>query len=243
MTIHVSSPAGLRGPLALGVIASALLWLASGAVSAGDIQPAADIARAASAEALRLSAGAAAVTVREARVDPRLRLPRCADPLMARASPGNRAGGRLTVEVRCQEPAWHVYVPVTLSARAQVVVAARPLPAHTSLATGDVILAERDLHGLPSGYFRRIEDLRGLEVTRALGAGEVVSPAQVRAGALVRRGQEVILVAQTDTVAVRMKGEVLADGGLNQRVRVRNLSSGREVEGVVRSADLVEVPL
>ncbi len=228
--------------LARRLAGAAGLLFAALAAAAGT-QPAADIASAARSEALRLSAAATSrVEVQEVRVDPRLRLPRCERPLAARPSAGTRTGGRLTVEVLCAAPAWRVFVPVTLSARGPVAVAARPLAARHTLAAGDVVLTERDLHATGSAYFQRVEDVLGLEVTRALGAGEVLSTSSVRAGSLVRRGQSVTLLAQNDSVSVQMKGEVLANGGLNQRVRVRNLSSGREVEGVVRSADLVEVP-
>lgn len=229
----------LLGPILAGLAAVAL----AGAARAAD-HPVEDIAAAAGAEALRLASPAArGLKVEEARVDPRLRLARCSRPLAAKAAPGGRAGGRTTIEVSCAAPAWRVFVPVTVAARLPVVVAARPLPVGRPLAAEDLALVERDVHALPRGYFTRPEDVIGLEVGRALGAGEALTPAVTRAGTVVRRGQEVILLARTDGIAVRMRGEALADGGLGQRVRVRNLSSAREVEGVVRSAGVVEVPM
>ena len=214
------------------------------AAAGSGVQPVADIATAAGREALRLAQGdASGIRVEEARVDPRLRLERCSGPLAARAAQGARAGGRMTIEVSCRAPRWRVFVPVTLTARLPVAVAARPLAARTALSATDLRMAERDLHSLPQGYFTALEDAVGLELTRALGAGETLTPGAVRHGSLVRRGQQVILLARGEGISVRMKGEALADGGLNQRVRVRNLSSGREIEGVVRSADVVEVAL
>jgi len=220
------------------------LALAWSALAVAGIHPVEDIAAAAGQEALRLARGeATGVQVEEARVDPRLRLARCSEPLATRPAQGARAGGRMTIEVSCADPRWRIYVPVTLSARVPVAVAARPLPARTALAASDLRLAERDLHALPQGYFTRLEDAAGLELTRALGAGETLTPGAVRAGSLVRRGQAVTLLARSDALTVRMQGEALSDGGLNQRIRVRNLSSGREIEGVVVSADVVEVAL
>jgi flagella basal body P-ring formation protein FlgA len=229
-------------PLARPWLAAALAALAAFAAQAAGVEPIAGIAAAASQEALRVAQGSG-VQVSEARVDPRLRVARCTAPLIAAAAPGSRAGGRLTVEVGCDAPRWRVYVPVSLTANMPIAVAARPLPARATLAPGDLRLAERDVHKLPGGYFARLEDAYGMELTRALGAGEPLEPRAARAGSLVRRGQEVTLLARGDGITVRMKGEALANGGRNQRIRVRNLSSGREVEGVVRSADLVEVAM
>jgi flagella basal body P-ring formation protein FlgA len=42
---------------------------------------------------------------------------------------------------------------------------------------------------------------------------------------------------------IRMAGEALGAAALGQRVRVKNLSSDRVVEGVVRSDQVVEVLL
>ncbi|MCU0976195.1 MAG: flagellar basal body P-ring formation protein FlgA [Steroidobacteraceae bacterium] len=226
------------------VIAGLAVALAlPGAALAAD-HPVEEIKAAAGAEALRLADPAArGLKVGEARVDPRLRLARCSRPLAAKAAPGSRAGGRATIEVSCPSPAWRVFVPVSIAAQVPVVVAARPLPLGVALAAEDLVLAERDLHALPRGYYTRIEDAVGLEVGRAIGAGEALTPAVARAGTVVRRGQQVILLARADGISVRMKGEALADGGVGHRVRVRNLSSAREVEGIVRSAGVVEVPM
>jgi flagella basal body P-ring formation protein FlgA len=44
-------------------------------------------------------------------------------------------------------------------------------------------------------------------------------------------------------MSVRMAGRALTDGLLNQRVKVENLSSGKIVEGIARSEQMVEVIL
>jgi flagella basal body P-ring formation protein FlgA len=48
-------------------------------------------------------------------------------------------------------------------------------------------------------------------------------------------------VADAGGVSVRMPGRVLTDGLVNQRVRVENLSSGKIVEGIARSEQVVEI--
>ncbi len=241
--MSIANEFGMSGPARI-VLACLLAAAAAGPAlgSAGAMHPVAAIAEAARAEARRLAPpDTAGLKVEDVRVDERLRLARCMAPLAARPAPGSRVGGRVTIEVECAQPAWRVFVPVTLAVRLPVVVAARPLPAGQSIAAADLRLVERDVHALTRGYYTRIEDAVGLSVARALGAGEAVTPAVVRSGTLVRRGQKVILLAQAGGLAVRMGGEALSDAGIRQRIRVRNLSSGREVEGVVRSAELVEV--
>jgi flagella basal body P-ring formation protein FlgA len=57
----------------------------------------------------------------------------------------------------------------------------------------------------------------------------------------VQRGQAVTLMADTDGMQVRMAGRALTDGLVNQRVKVQNLSSGKIVEGIARSEQVVEI--
>jgi flagellar basal body P-ring formation protein FlgA len=53
----------------------------------------------------------------------------------------------------------------------------------------------------------------------------------------------VTLIADAGGISVRMAGRVLSDGLMNQRVRVQNLSSGKIVEGIARSEQIVEIIL
>ena len=58
---------------------------------------------------------------------------------------------------------------------------------------------------------------------------------------VVQRGQTVTLIATNGGFSVRMAGRALSDGMINQRVRVENLSSGKVVEGIARSEQVVEI--
>jgi flagella basal body P-ring formation protein FlgA len=49
------------------------------------------------------------------------------------------------------------------------------------------------------------------------------------------------LLADLGGMSVRMAGRALSDGLMNQRVRVQNLSSGKIVEGIARSEQIVEI--
>jgi flagella basal body P-ring formation protein FlgA len=44
-------------------------------------------------------------------------------------------------------------------------------------------------------------------------------------------------------MSIRMAGRAMSDGLINQRVKVQNLSSGKVVEGIARSEQVVEIIL
>ena len=122
-----------------------------------------------------------------------------------------------------------------------VVVTLRPLGRGEAVTADAVTVVTRELDSLPSGYFRSPAEVEGRIAQRTLGAGEVLLPTTVRPPAVVHRGQSVTVVARSGGFAVKTAGIALADAGIAERVRVRNASTGRLVEGIVRSGDTVEV--
>jgi flagella basal body P-ring formation protein FlgA len=175
--------------------------------------------------------------------DPRLRLPACSAPLRGGVAPGMRSATRLAVEVSCAEPVWRHYVQVQVRTQEDVVVAVRPIPRGQSIGAADLEVVRRDVGMLTAGHFRAANAVVGRVAQRPIGAGEVVVPAVAKSPPVVRRGQQVTLLASAAGLQVRVEAVALADAGVADRVRVRNLATGRQVEGVVRSAETVEVAL
>ena len=97
-----------------------------------------------------------------------------------------------------------------------------------------------------AGRARFADEVRGFvgqEATRRLIPGQVLTTAHVAPPELVKRGQEVTLYAARPGLSVRMKGEALEDGAEGERIRVRNRSSKRIVEGYVEPSGAVRVAL
>jgi flagella basal body P-ring formation protein FlgA len=74
-------------------------------------------------------------------------------------------------------------------------------------------------------------------------AGMVLTPALLKPQLLIKRGEKVTILADTGAVQVRMEGKALMDGARGQVIRVRNLSSKREVEAAVVAPGIVQVRL
>ena len=58
---------------------------------------------------------------------------------------------------------------------------------------------------------------------------------------LVKRGEQVTLIAITSGITVRMMGKALNDAIAGQQVRVRNNNSRRIVEGTAITRGIVEI--
>lgn len=184
--------------------------------------------------------GRAEVTVGS--LDSRLQLTACDRPLTTFDSPNGLNGGRGVVGVRCEggRP-WQLYVPVHIALMERVVVSRRPLVSGQGVKPDDLMLSEVDTSALHKAYFTRIEDVVGLRSKRAIGSGTTLHAGLLERAKLVKRGAQVEIVAETDGLFVRMRGKALADGGQGDRVRVKNLNSGRVVTGTVEGSGLVHV--
>ena len=233
----------LAAGLLLGLLAS------PAAVLARDFQPLQDIRQAVQAfvESQPPPAGGT-LQVTVGRLDPRLRLPHCREPLQAFLPPGGRLRGGTTVGVRCPESGadakpWTVYVPARIGVRGRVLVTRHPLPRGSRITASDLEYREFDLTTLRRGYFTDQERLVGKILRQALPAGKVVSPEILDRPKLVRRGQEVTILATSGGFEVRMKGQAMMDGASGEIIKVRNLSSRRIVEGEIIAAGTIKVPL
>jgi flagella basal body P-ring formation protein FlgA len=190
----------------------------------------------------RVNAARSGTSVHSTPLDSRLRLARCDQPLQAFLRSGTRIGARTTVGVRCDGASpWTVYVPVDLVTSKAVLTPKRSLPKGHVLSAADLKMDERDVSRMLGGYFSDPDRLVGQRLTQSIPAGRVITPSMVAATAVIRRGQSVTLVVRDAGLSISMKGKALADGALDQRIRVENSHSGRVVEGIVRSAEHVEV--
>jgi flagellar basal body P-ring formation protein FlgA len=177
-------------------------------------------------------------------IEEHVRLQRCPDPVKPVVSPGQHMRDRILVELRCTGlPPWHIYVPVRVVGTTQVTLAARAIVPGSVLTQEDVRSEQRDIPGLPPGYLDDPSVAIGLTASRPISSGAVITNQLLVGSKAVQRGQSVTLVADAGSMSVRMAGRALSDGLINQRVKVENLSSGKIVEGIARSQQVVEIIL
>ncbi len=232
-------------PIARFLLAACLAG-AAGTASAGAIQAPGTIRAAAGAFLRAQHPGVehSDLQVRVTALDPRLRLPHCSEPLRTFLAPGSRTLGNTTVGVRCRAPRpWTIYVPARVSIYRKVLVAARPLPRGTRLSAADVRMTRKDVDNLAYGYLSDPTAVQGKLLRRLVPAGMALDPEMLESPPLVKRGQQVVLLAEIGGLQVRMTGLALATGAAGDSIKVRNLSSRRVVEGVIVRTGVVRVPL
>jgi flagellar basal body P-ring formation protein FlgA len=175
-------------------------------------------------------------------IEPGLELARCREPVKAALASTHHMQDRATIELRCQSAKpWHLYVQVRIIGTSSVVVAAHAIVVGSVLKATDLRVEQHDISELPPGFLDDPAIAMGLTANRPISGGAFLTNQQLVAAKAVQRGQSVTLIADLGGMSVRMAGKALSDGLINQRVRVQNISSGKIVEGIARSEQVVEI--
>jgi len=177
-------------------------------------------------------------------IDQQLRLSRCAKVPEVFFSNSDRKIGHTSVGVRCNgEKAWTIYVPVRVGVFARVTVVSRALPRGHVIASGDIRKEYKDLASLVDGYLKNPQDAVGKSLSQSMTLGAVVTPLIIQPARSVRRGDRVTILASRKGVEVRMAGVALADGVPGARIKVRNITNSKIVQGVVTKHGEVQVKI
>ncbi len=192
----------------------------------------------------RYPAGEEEIEIVVGTLDPRLRLAQCNQPLTAFLPNGERNGGRTTVGVRCSsDKPWTLYIGAEVRRYAEILVARHTLARGEPIRADDLELTRTETSRLGRAYYQEQAEAIGLVAKRTIRQGAVLSPRNLSQPRLVRRGDQVVIVASHDGYEVRVRGEAMEDGTRGERISVRNSASKRVVEGTVTASGVVKINL
>ncbi|MBA1230755.1 flagellar basal body P-ring formation protein FlgA [Pseudomonas viridiflava] len=176
-------------------------------------------------------------------LDPRLRMGSCDKDLTATLE-SPRPVGRVTVKVRCEGSSpWTVFVPAQVQLFRNVVTVMRPLKRDAFVTEEDVAMRERDVSSVGMGFLSSLDQAVGQKVVRPMVIDQVVTPVALEQPRMVHKGDQVVIIARTGSLAVRMPGEAMSDGSFNEQIRVKNLNSNRVIKASVTGPGQVEVAM
>ncbi|MEN8689751.1 MAG: flagellar basal body P-ring formation chaperone FlgA [Desulfobacterales bacterium] len=114
-----------------------------------------------------------------------------------------------------------------VEALAPVVVAARPIGRLKPISTDDLKMEKMNLAELPTGVMTDADDIIGKRARRNIHAGDILRPDLIEMPPLVKRGDMVVIVAESEGIKVTATGEVKSDGLRGEQVKVVNLDSNK----------------
>ncbi|MBD3246380.1 MAG: flagellar basal body P-ring formation protein FlgA [Candidatus Omnitrophica bacterium] len=134
-----------------------------------------------------------------------------------------------------------LYVALDVDTKANAFVTTSWVRRGGTFSPGNLTPVETTASDLPPDHVKTLEQLKGKVAKVALPKGRVLSHRHIEEPAIVDRGAIVDLVVDAAGLQIETKGKVLSDGKRGERVKVRNLRSGKIVYGQVRNATTVTV--
>lgn len=174
-------------------------------------------------------------------VDRRIKLSKC-DSLNFKIASGSRLLGKTSVRVVCDAPkAWSFYIATTISRYDEIMALNGSFSRGHVLKESDIYTTRKDLSKLPFGYITDSKDAIGKQLKRHMQVGRVLTPSHLTNPVVIKRGEIVALQRKSSGFMVSMKGQAMMDGAIGDRIRVKNTSSKRIIEGQVERAGLVVI--
>lgn len=150
-----------------------------------------------------------------------------------------RGIGRMRFVVVCPSlQGWRYEFLVRAKVSAKVAVAANDLTAGKTLSPLDLLQVRHDITLIPD-TFGNLNEVDGMAARRTIRTGEILRQNMLAAPQLVKRGDQVRIVARHENIEVTMTGEALDNGVRGAQIRVKN-SSGTVIRARVTEAGTVE---
>lgn len=134
-----------------------------------------------------------------------------------------------------------VWATATVEVLAEVVITKKPLGRHKPITEDDIELLKMDLAKLPSGVITDPEAVLGKRTKRAIGAKTVLRADQVELPPLVKRGDVVVIIAESSGLKITAMGQVKKKGRLGESIPVMNYDSKKILYGRVLDSSTVKV--
>jgi len=134
-----------------------------------------------------------------------------------------------------------VWATVTIEVLAEVVVTKKPLGRHKPITEDDIMLLKVDLAKVPSDVITDPEAVLGKRTRRAIGSKTVLRANLVEFPPLVRRGDVVVIVAETQGIKITALGQVKKKGALGDRIPVINFESKKVLYARVVDSNTVKI--
>ena len=134
-----------------------------------------------------------------------------------------------------------VWATATIEILGPVVVTRRPLGRHKPIAEDDIELQTMDLSDLPDGVVADPEAVLGKRTRRAIGAQTPLRADLIELPPLVKRGDLVVIIAETNGLKITTLGQVKKRGRLGERIPVVNMDSKKILYARVIDSKTVKV--
>lgn len=173
--------------------------------------------------------------------EPRTPLPQCEKAPKVSLQNRDRAWGKIFLSLQCDEGRpWVRPVSVSVAVKGRYLVANQALRKGQALSAADFQWAEGDLTKLGDSLLEDPEQIKNMELARALQPGTPLRLNDLKPIAVIKSGDQVRVTLLGKGFAIDTTGQAMSDAAMGGSVKVR-ISDGKIVQGAAVSQGAVEV--
>jgi flagella basal body P-ring formation protein FlgA len=135
----------------------------------------------------------------------------------------------------------NVHVPFRVFIKRKLFVLKAAGKKDEAVRKGDVIIKETYMNGKGEGHPASLEDVAGKILKRDVPANTVITYQMLEEPVAIQRGEVVNIVVESKNLLVLVKGKTIDKGKVGDTVRVKNISSGKEILGRVTAHNTVAI--
>ena len=139
------------------------------------------------------------------------------------------------------KPIIKVPMSATVAVKLRFLKAAKKIVRGQVIGPNDIVVVHKMANTLNRRYLRDPKDAVGKEVVRTVFRGQFLTKSMIRNVPLVKKGQQIRILAENDHVRVTTLGRALQDGQSGDKVKVINVTSGKEILATVKGPGIVVV--
>ena len=184
------------------------------------------------------------VRIKEIRVAENVRLPGGRISYKVTAPPTSRLMGKIPLAVNFDVNGKfykRIWVSAIVEILGDVVVTRRPLGRYKPITEDDIVVRKMDLSKLPANVIHDPDLVLGKRTKRAVGAQTVLRPNLVEFPPLVKRGDMVVIIAESQGLKITTIGQVKKKGRRGERIPVVNLDSQKIIYARVLDSKTVKI--
>ncbi len=136
-----------------------------------------------------------------------------------------------------------IIVRANVRAFGRVVKNKRPLRKSHVLRDEDMYVARMDIRKMPKSSVKDPETLLGKALKRSIAANVTIRAEMIEMSRVVNRGKDVVLLLSYNGMSIRAAGKTKEKGHVGMPVKAMNLSSKKEVIGLLLDERTVKVEL
>lgn len=134
-----------------------------------------------------------------------------------------------------------VQVPFKIFTKRELFVLKQAAQKGDAISARDIHVRVTYMNGKGTGYPQSAEDIIGKVFKRDVPANTLITDQLLEDRVVMKRGEVVTIIAESDRLVVRAKGKTVDKGRIGETIRVKNLASGKELMAKVVSGSAVKV--